>query len=70
MKWCITPSTAWPVSDTAVSTNTLSPQTIGEPEPRPGIGTFQRTLLVSLQVAGGSASGATPVASGPRHCGQ
>src|SRR5580658_5521373 len=45
-------------------------QTMGVESPSPGMGVFHLTLLVSLQVTGGSASGATPVASGPRHCGQ
>src|SRR6202034_4400166 len=45
-------------------------QTMGVELPSPGIGVFHLTLLVSLQVSGGSACGATPVASGPRHCGQ
>src|SRR5580704_12044180 len=44
--------------------------TMGVALPSPGIGVFHLTLLVSLQVNGGSASGANPVASGPRHCGQ
>src|SRR5277367_3950493 len=44
--------------------------TMGVALPSPGIGVFHLTLLVSLQVKGGSACGAKPVASGPRHCGQ
>ena len=55
---------------TAVVTNTWSPQMIGVADPLPGIAIFQRTLSVSLHFSGGSASGAAPVASGPRHCGQ
>src|SRR5262245_41639026 len=43
---------------------------IGVAEPLPGIFTFHFTLLVSLQVTGGDASGAVPFWSGPRHCGQ
>src|SRR2546421_148566 len=43
---------------------------IGVDAPSPGICTFQRTLLVSLHFSGGSACGATPFSSGPRHCGQ
>src|SRR5580658_3216514 len=54
----------------AVSMKTMFSQTIGEAEPSPGSFTFHLMLLVSLQVVGGLASGATPVASGPRHCGQ
>ena len=55
---------------TAVSTNRRSPHTTGEPDPRPGISIFQRTFFVSLHSAGGSARLDTPVAYGPRHCGQ
>ena len=47
-----------------------SPQTTGVDEPLPGISTFQRTFWVSLHTSGGAAFGATPVISGPRHCGQ
>jgi hypothetical protein len=55
---------------TADSTNTRSPQTMGEADPRPGISTFQRTFFVSLHSVGGSPYFETPVAYGPRHCGQ
>ena len=55
---------------TAVDTNTWSPQTIGVAEPLPGISIFQRRFCVSLHSTGGSAAGASPVARGPRHCGQ
>src|SRR5262245_1026338 len=51
----------------AVSTNTLSPHTTGEADPRPGISVFQRTFFVSLHSIGGSAVRETPVAYGPRH---
>ena len=54
----------------AVRTNTRSPQTTGDAHPRPGISTFQRTLLVSLHSVGGLAVRDTPAAKGPRHCGQ
>src|SRR5438270_13530163 len=47
-----------------------SPQTIGVECPLPGRVVFQRMFLVSLHSTGGLASGATPVPSGPRHCGQ
>src|ERR1700750_2420861 len=47
-----------------------SPQTIGDADPRPGISTFQRMFFVSLHSSGGSAVRETPVAYGPRHCGQ
>src|SRR2546427_89669 len=43
---------------------------MGEECPLPGTGIFQRTWLVSLQRIGGLACGATPLANGPRHCGQ
>src|SRR5439155_20361316 len=43
---------------------------MGEECPLPGSGIFQRMLLVSLQWIGGFARGATPLANGPRHCGQ
>ena len=45
-------------------------QTMGVDMPRPGIFTFHFTFSVSLQVVGGLPCGATPLASGPRHCGQ
>jgi hypothetical protein len=47
---------------TAVVTNTRSPQTIGDEDPRPGISTFHRTFFVSLHSDGGSAVVDTPVA--------
>src|SRR5437016_1278302 len=43
---------------------------MGEECPLPGNGIFQQILLVSLQRMGGLACGATPLANGPRHCGQ
>src|SRR5262249_47806723 len=55
---------------TAVSTNTLSPQITGVPDPRPGISTFQRTFFVSLHSMGGSAVFETPVPDRPRPRGQ
>ena len=42
----------------------------GDAEPRPGISTFQRMFFVSLHSSGGVAVVDTPVACGPRHCGQ
>ena len=42
----------------------------GDDEPRPGISTFQRMFFVSLHSMGGLACFDTPVAYGPRHCGQ
>src|SRR6185503_15949425 len=58
------------VTRTAVRTNTRLPQTTGVEEAEPAIGNFHFTFLFSLHSSGGSASGATPLASGPRHCGQ
>ena len=55
---------------TADSTNIRSPQITGEDDPRPGISTFQRTFFVSLHSVGGLADLETPLAYGPRHCGQ
>src|SRR5262245_15404165 len=45
-------------------------QMTGVAPPRPGIGTFQATFLVSLHSVGSPLSLLTPVLSGPRHCGQ
>ena len=42
------------------------PQVTGDARPRPPISTFHLTLLVSLQLIGGSPCGLTPVSSGPR----
>src|SRR5205085_10840233 len=47
-----------------------SAQTIGVESPSPGMASFHLMLLVSLQLSGGSACGATPVPRGPRHWGQ
>src|SRR3954463_10959521 len=47
---------------TADRMKTLSPQTTGVPDPRPGISTFQRMFFVSLHSIGGSAVLETPVA--------
>ena len=55
---------------TAVSTKMRSPQMTGDADPRPGISTFQRTFFVSLHSVGGVADCETPLAYGPRHCGQ
>src|ERR1043166_3185823 len=54
----------------AVRRNSRSPHTTGVESPEPGTLTFHFTWFVSSHLSGGSASGATPVASGPRHCGQ
>src|SRR5436190_16404110 len=54
----------------AVRRNIRSAQIIGVASPKPGTGTFHLTCSLSLQLAGGSDKGATPVPSGPRHCGQ
>src|SRR6185436_20257990 len=45
-------------------------QMMGVDVPYPGSFSFHFTLLSSLHEVGGSAFGATPVAVGPRHCGQ
>jgi hypothetical protein len=47
-----------------------SPQMIGVDAPLPGSFTFHLMFLSSAHSVGGSASGAAPVPSGPRHCGQ
>ena len=52
---------------TALTTKTLSPEMIGEPEPRPGIATFHFTFSVSLHCVGGLASSDPPFPVGPRH---
>jgi len=54
----------------AVSTNTWSSQMIGVEVPKPGSFAFHFTRSLSLQLVGGAPCGATPVAWGPRHCGQ
>src|ERR1700682_5076258 len=54
----------------AVKTNSRSPQTTGDDEPRPGISVFHRMCFVSLHSTGGSALLETPLAYGPRHWGQ
>ena len=66
--WC--DAAASTPTGTADSTKSRSPQTTGDEEPRPGISTFQRMFFVSLHSSGGSAVVDTPVACGPRHCGQ
>jgi hypothetical protein len=48
----------------------LSPHTIGDDDPRPGISIFHRMFFVSLHSIGGFAVRDTPVMSGPRHCPQ
>src|SRR5207245_3568544 len=55
---------------TADSTKIRSPQTTGDEDPRPGMSTFQRMFFVSLHSVGGFANRETPLAYGPRHCGQ
>src|SRR5262245_32650904 len=49
---------------------TLPRETIGEPLPTPGSGTFHRTFSLSVQVTGTSLSWLTPVPLGPRKRGQ
>jgi hypothetical protein len=55
---------------TADNRKMRSPQTTGDADPRPGSSTFQRTFFASLHSSGGFAYFETPVAYGPRHCGQ
>src|SRR6185437_2382060 len=57
---------------TAVTTNTLLPQTTGLACERPGIGVFQRTFsdFEASHFTGFAKPSATPVAPGPRNCGQ
>src|ERR1044072_7120327 len=57
---------------TAVTTNTLFPQTTGLACDRPGIGVFQRTFceVAASNLTGLAAPSVTPVAPGPRNCGQ
>ena len=50
----------------ALRTKMRSSQTIGVALPAPGIGAFQRMLVSASHVIGGSASGAMPLACGPR----
>jgi len=47
-----------------------SPQTTGEDHPRPGIGVFQATFSVVLQVSGSPEATISPEECGPRNCGQ
>src|SRR5690348_16311604 len=49
---------------------TLSPQTIGDDQPRPGRSVFQAIFSVVDQVSGRFWSSATPIESAPRNCGQ
>ncbi len=44
------------------------PETTGDDQPTPGNADRHSTLSLLLQVSGGRASAATPVASGPRNC--
>src|SRR3954468_8163437 len=55
---------------TAVSTYTRSFHTNGDADPRPGISIFHLMFFVSSHCSGGVAVFETPVAYGPRHCGQ
>src|SRR6185369_4469533 len=57
---------------TAVTTNTLLPQTTGLACERPGIAVFQRTFceVAASNFAGFARPSVTPVAPGPRNCGQ
>ncbi len=51
-------------------TKTLFSQTIGDPDPFPGIAVFHLMFLVSLHSNGGFASGDEPFPSGPRQWAQ
>ena len=51
-------------------TKILSPWTMGDDQPRPGIFFRHATCSVSLQVLGRSELVLTPDAPGPRNCGQ
>src|SRR5438045_5539962 len=62
------PGTTGP--STAVVTNTLLPQTIGDECERPSIGVFHLMFLVGLHSDGRFFSFEIPEPSGPRHCGQ
>src|SRR5688500_7825691 len=57
---------------TAVVTKILLPQTTGLEWARPGIASFQRTFCaaVASHFTGWPGLSTTPVASGPRNCGQ
>src|SRR5207302_9425018 len=58
------------LSATAVVTNTLSPQTTGDDQPKPGTATFQRIFLSADHSSGIGAPPETPAMAGPRNCGQ
>src|SRR5580700_9914241 len=51
-------------------TKILSPHTIGDDHPDPGMSTFQRTFSVADHLSGSAGSSTTPVDPGPRNCGQ
>src|SRR5215216_2328573 len=55
---------------TAEVTNTRSPWTMGDDQPRPGSSVTQATLSLADQVTGRAAVSATAVPPGPRNCGQ
>src|SRR5688500_19440865 len=54
---------------TAEVTNTRSPQTIGDDQPRPGRSAVQATRSVADHETGSVASSAMPAPLGPRNCG-
>src|SRR5438552_91367 len=67
------PPPGWAIdscSENAEVINTLSPQTTGDDQPRPGILAFHRTFLSAAHSAGSCVSVDTPLAFGPRNCGQ
>jgi hypothetical protein len=55
---------------TAVVTYTLSPQTMGDDQPRPGTSAVHATLSVADQRVGRLEESATPAPFVPRNCGQ
>ena len=52
---------------TAVSTKILSPHTIGEALPLPGMGVFHLMFFSASHSVGGLPSEASPLPFGPRH---
>jgi hypothetical protein len=57
-------------SSVAVVTQTWSPHTTGEDQPKSWMGRFQTTFSVSLQASGSRAASACPFARGLRNCGR
>jgi len=57
-------------SSVAVVSQMRSPWITGDDQPFPGMGTFHRTFVVSLQFSGSPCSSDVPCPVGPRNCGQ